>query len=104
VNCEDEVRQSPPTADVSEGDMSVMTCEYVAGSFYSLQWYKQNPGERPRILHILRSSGNFSDNKCMFELQKEEKRSFLYISNSESSDTGTYWCALEAQCEKTAEP
>ncbi|KAE8633705.1 hypothetical protein XENTR_v10002041 [Xenopus tropicalis] len=92
----EEVNQIPHSASAVVGSTFYMTCEW--NSFLSLQWYKQVPGEKFQFLKIQRVDEEFQDGRFVFLLQKEKKLSTLTIRQVEVSDSGTYWCALEAQC------
>ncbi|OCT98043.1 hypothetical protein XELAEV_18010271mg [Xenopus laevis] len=97
VNCKEEVDQIPHSASAVEGNNFNMTCEY-STAFLSLQWYKQVPGEKFQLLRIQRVDEEITEDRFVFQLQKEKKLSTLSIKQMEVSDSATYWCALEAQC------
>ncbi|OCU01452.1 hypothetical protein XELAEV_18007243mg [Xenopus laevis] len=96
VSCKEEVTQLPRSASAQGGGMFNMTCEYTT-TFYGLQWYKQVPGERLQHLTILRKDEEITQDRFVFQLQKEKQLSTLSIKHVEVSDSATYWCALEAQ-------
>ncbi|KAE8633700.1 hypothetical protein XENTR_v10002036, partial [Xenopus tropicalis] len=93
VNCKEEVTQLPLSTSAVGGGMFNMTCEYTT-TLYSLQWYKQVPGEKFQFLRIQRVDEEFQDGRFVFQLQKEKQLSTLTIRQVEVSDSGTYWCAL----------
>ncbi|OCU01455.1 hypothetical protein XELAEV_18007246mg [Xenopus laevis] len=97
VRCKEEIDQIPRSASAAEGSTFSMTCEYNT-AFFSLQWYKQVPGEKFQFLRTQRSDEEITEDRFVFRLQKEKKLSTFSIKQVEVSDSATYWCALEAQC------
>ncbi|KAE8633703.1 hypothetical protein XENTR_v10002039, partial [Xenopus tropicalis] len=97
VNGNEEVKQIPQLASPVGGSSFNMACQYTT-TFFSLQWYKQVPGGKLQLLTILRKDEEVTEDRFVFQLQQEKKLSTLTIKLVEVSDSGTYWCALEAQC------
>ncbi|OCT98040.1 hypothetical protein XELAEV_18010268mg [Xenopus laevis] len=97
VNCKEEVNQIPQLASKFEGSSFNMTCEYTT-TFFGLQWYKQEAGEKLQLLTILRKDEEVTEDRFVFRLQKEKQLSTVSIKQVEVSDSTIYWCALQAQC------
>ncbi|KAL8177343.1 UNVERIFIED_CONTAM: hypothetical protein K2H54_045046 [Gekko kuhli] len=96
VRCQVEVNQSP-LVFTREGETSTIACKYETSNFYSLQWYRQFPGERPT--HLLTIVGKEVREGPSFSagLDKVEKSSRLNITGVQRRDAATYFCAVEAQ-------
>ncbi|KAL1763043.1 T-cell receptor alpha chain V region CTL-L17, partial [Sigmodon hispidus] len=67
-----QVRQSPQSLTMQEGETSVLNCTYENSAFDYFPWYRQFPGEGPALL--------------------------IAIRDSQPGDSATYFCAANAQC------
>ncbi|KAL8176349.1 UNVERIFIED_CONTAM: hypothetical protein K2H54_044969 [Gekko kuhli] len=96
IRCQVKVNQSL-LEFAREGETSSIACRYESSSFYSLQWYRQFPGEGPT--HLLTITGKVPRKEHNFsaDLNKEEKLSRLNITGVQHGDKATYFCAVEAQ-------
>uniref|UniRef100_A0A2K5PEZ3 T cell receptor alpha variable 36/delta variable 7 n=1 Tax=Cebus imitator TaxID=2715852 RepID=A0A2K5PEZ3_CEBIM len=95
---EDKVVQSPPSLVVHEEDSVTLNCSYEAANFRSLLWYKQEK-KAPTFLFILTSSGIEKKSGSLSSiLDKTEHFSILNITATQTRDSATYLCAVEAQC------
>lgn len=86
------MQQSPQSLIVQEGEEVIMECNS-AQSSYSLHWYWQKHGEVPIFLMILRKGGEESHDKMTATLDENKIKSSLYITASQPSHSGTYFCA-----------
>nr|DBA22645.1 TPA: hypothetical protein GDO54_013659 [Pyxicephalus adspersus] len=76
-----------------------LPCEYNVGTFRSLKWFKQYPGDKLNELMTVLLDGNRTEGRLTVELQdKGSKRSVLHIEKPSVSDSALYLCAVEAQC------
>lgn len=91
-----EMQQSPQSLIIQEGEEVTIECKS-SQSLYSLQWYWQKHGEGPIFLMILRKSGEESHDKITATLDEKKQHSSLYITASQLSHSGTYFCAGAAQ-------
>ncbi|OCU01453.1 hypothetical protein XELAEV_18007244mg [Xenopus laevis] len=96
VNRKEDLNQIPHSASAVEGSSFNNTCEYKT-MLFGLEWYKQVPGEKFHFLRIQRMDEKMTEDRFVFWLQKEKQLSTLLIKHVEVSDSGTYWCALQAQ-------
>ncbi|KAG8455498.1 hypothetical protein GDO86_001619 [Hymenochirus boettgeri] len=65
-----------------------------------LKWYRQYPGGKLEELITAYSDGNKTEGRVTAELQKNLKKSHLYIPDTQVMDSALYHCAVDAQCEK----
>ncbi|XP_075067935.1 T cell receptor alpha chain MC.7.G5-like isoform X1 [Mixophyes fleayi] len=91
-----DIKQLPLSHTAGEGDRFVMSCEYTDSAFDNLQWFKQSPGESLVLLRIQLANENVTDNRYIFQLEKEKKSSHLSITKLEVRDSATYWCGFQA--------
>lgn len=95
---DDKVIQSPPSLVVHEGDNATLNCNYEVTNFQSLHWYKQEE-KTPTSLFVLISSGiDKHSGRLRGTLDKKERLSTLHITATQTRDSITYFCAVEAQC------
>uniref|UniRef100_A0ABI7YS43 Ig-like domain-containing protein n=1 Tax=Felis catus TaxID=9685 RepID=A0ABI7YS43_FELCA len=99
VSSKQKVMQSPEALNVQEGDSVVLNCSYTGSTFYSLQWFRQDPGKGLTVLLLIQSAQREeTSGRIKASLDKPSKHSTLYIAASQPSDSATYLCAIEAQC------
>ena len=88
-----DVEQSPPALSLQEGASHVLRCNFSA-SVSSVQWYLQNPSGR--LIHLFYiPSGTKQDGRLNATTVPKERRSSLHISSSQTTDSGTYFCAVQ---------
>uniref|UniRef100_A0A8C6CWJ2 Ig-like domain-containing protein n=1 Tax=Moschus moschiferus TaxID=68415 RepID=A0A8C6CWJ2_MOSMO len=88
-----DVTQSPPALSLQEGASSTLRCNFSTIAD-SVQWYLQNPGGR--LIHLFYiPSGTKQDGRLKATTVPTERRSSLHISSSQTTDSGTYFCAVE---------
>uniref|UniRef100_A0A673JC91 Ig-like domain-containing protein n=1 Tax=Sinocyclocheilus rhinocerous TaxID=307959 RepID=A0A673JC91_9TELE len=89
----------------SEGANITLSCNY--SSAYTLQWYRQYPGQAPQyLLVVLYSTGQVSqrseivDQDPRFSGKLNDKKTHvdLIISSAAVSDSALYYCALSLLC------
>uniref|UniRef100_A0A8C0YGE5 Ig-like domain-containing protein n=1 Tax=Cyprinus carpio carpio TaxID=630221 RepID=A0A8C0YGE5_CYPCA len=86
----------------SEGANITLSCNF--SSAYTLQWYRQYPGQAPKyLIVILYSTGKVSqrseivDQDPRFSGKLNDKKTHvdLEISSAAVSDSALYYCALQ---------
>lgn len=87
--------QSPEVLNAQEGDGVVLNCSYTDAAFYSLQWFRQDPGKGLTFLLFIQSAQKEqTSGRIKASLDKSAKHGALYIAASEPSDSATYLCAV----------
>ncbi|XDA78120.1 hypothetical protein R6Z07F_008220 [Ovis aries] len=88
-----DVVQSPPALSLQEGSSSTLRCNFSTLSD-NVQWYLQNPGGR--LIHLFYiPSGTKQDGRLNATTVPKERHSSLHISSSQTTDSGTYFCAAQ---------
>ena len=88
-----DVEQSPPVLSLQEGASHVLRCNFSA-SVNNVQWYLQNPSGR--LIHLFYiPSGTKQDGRLNATTIPTERRRSLHISSSQTTDSGTYFCAVQ---------
>ncbi|KAB0336418.1 hypothetical protein FD755_025983 [Muntiacus reevesi] len=88
-----DVVQRPPALRLQEGASSTLRCNFSTFP-NSVQWYLQNPGGR--LIHLFYiPSGTKQDGRLNATTVSAERRSSLHISSSQTTDSGTYFCAVK---------
>ena len=88
-----DVAQSPPALSLQEGASSILQCNFSTFAD-SVQWYLQNPGGR--LIHLFYvPSGTKRDGRLNATTVPTERHSSLHISSSQTTDSGTYFCAVQ---------
>uniref|UniRef100_A0A8C8ZEQ2 Ig-like domain-containing protein n=1 Tax=Prolemur simus TaxID=1328070 RepID=A0A8C8ZEQ2_PROSS len=90
-----EVEQSPPVLSLHEGASSMLWCNFSAAP-RTLQWFRQNPGGHLINLFYI-PSGTKQIGRLTATTVTKERRSSLYISSSQTTDSAIYFCAVEPQ-------
>uniref|UniRef100_A0A8B9XAD7 Ig-like domain-containing protein n=1 Tax=Bos mutus grunniens TaxID=30521 RepID=A0A8B9XAD7_BOSMU len=88
-----DVEQSPPALSLQEGANSTLQCNF---STYpqNVNWYLKNPGGR--LIHLVYvPSGTKQFGRLTATTVPTERRSSLHISSSQTTDSGTYFCAVQ---------
>ncbi|KAL1764327.1 T-cell receptor alpha chain V region CTL-L17, partial [Sigmodon hispidus] len=94
-----QVRQSPQSLTMQEGETSVLNCTYEDSAFNYFPWYRQFPGEGPALLIAIRSVVNKEEGgRLTVFFSKSTKQFSLHIRDSQPGDSATYFCAASAQC------
>ena len=87
------MEQSPPALSLQEGASYMLQCNFSTFP-QSVNWYLQNPGGR--IIHLLYiPSGTKQDGRLNATTVPKEGHSSLHISSSQTTDSGTYFCAVQ---------
>ena len=87
------MEQSPPALSLQEGASYMLQCNFSTFP-QSVNWYLQNPGGR--IIHLFYiTSGTKQDGRLNATTVPTERRSSLHISSSQTTDSGTYFCAAQ---------
>ncbi|KAM7239927.1 hypothetical protein CapIbe_009422, partial [Capra ibex] len=88
-----DVKQSPPALSLQEGASHMLRCNFSA-PVTNVQWYLQNPSGR--LIHLFNiPSGTKQDGRFNATTIPTERRSSLHISSSQTTDSGTYFCAAQ---------
>nr|3C6L_A Chain A, TCR 2W20 alpha chain [Mus musculus]3C6L_E Chain E, TCR 2W20 alpha chain [Mus musculus] len=89
-----QVRQSPQSLTVWEGETAILNCSYEDSTFDYFPWYHQFPGESPALLIAIRPVSNKKeDGRFTIFFNKREKKFSLHIADSQPGDSATYFCA-----------
>uniref|UniRef100_A0A8C1NCS0 Ig-like domain-containing protein n=1 Tax=Cyprinus carpio TaxID=7962 RepID=A0A8C1NCS0_CYPCA len=76
----------------SEGANITLSCNF--SSAYTLQWYRQYPGQAPKyLIVILYSTGKVSQRSEIVD-QDQKTHVILEISSAKLTDAALYYCAL----------
>ena len=87
------MEQSPPALSLQEGASHMLRCNFSA-SMSNVQWYLQNP--KGRLIHLFYiPSGTKQNGRLNDTTIPKERRSSLHISSSQTTDSGTYFCAVQ---------
>ncbi|OCT98037.1 hypothetical protein XELAEV_18010265mg [Xenopus laevis] len=84
---------------VEEGQTASLSCTYETSAITNLRWYRQYPGGKPDEIITVINDGNKTEGKFTAEIQKKHKTSFLYVTNTRVTDSASYVCATDAQCQ-----
>uniref|UniRef100_A0AC11DCN4 Uncharacterized protein n=1 Tax=Ovis aries TaxID=9940 RepID=A0AC11DCN4_SHEEP len=96
---QEQVKQSPQSLTVKEGEISILNCSYENSLFDYFPWYRQYPGKGPALLIAIRSVMNeMEDGRLTVFHNKSAKQLSLHIATSQPGDSATYFCAGSAQC------
>ena len=96
---QEQVKQSPQSLTVKEGEISILNCSYENSLFDYFPWYWQYPGKGPALLIAIRSVMNEMEHgRLTVLLNKSAKQLSLHIATSQPGDSATYFCAASAQC------
>uniref|UniRef100_A0ABK0LA93 Ig-like domain-containing protein n=1 Tax=Rattus norvegicus TaxID=10116 RepID=A0ABK0LA93_RAT len=92
----DNVQQSPSALSLHEGNNSVLRCDF-SNALTSVQWFRQDP--RGSLIHLFYlASGTKENGRLKSTFDSKERYSTLHISGAQLEDSGTYFCAADAQC------
>lgn len=95
----DQVEQLPSTLRVQEGDSAVINCTYTDSTSYYFLWYKQEPGEHPKLIIDIRSNVERKQDQRLIVLQNKKAKHFsLHITDTQPGDSAMYFCAASAHC------
>uniref|UniRef100_A0A8D0XU96 Ig-like domain-containing protein n=1 Tax=Sus scrofa TaxID=9823 RepID=A0A8D0XU96_PIG len=88
-----DVEQRPPVLSLQEGASSTLWCNFSKGTQY-VHWYQQSQGGR--LVHLFSiPSGTKKNGRLNATTVTTERRSSLYISSAQTTDSATYLCAGE---------
>ena len=88
-----DVEQSPPALTPQEGASSTLWCNFSTLAD-SVRWYLQKPGGR--LIHLIYiPSGTRQEGRLNASTVPEERCSSLHISSLRTTDSGTYFCAVQ---------
>uniref|UniRef100_A0A8C9UW14 Ig-like domain-containing protein n=1 Tax=Spermophilus dauricus TaxID=99837 RepID=A0A8C9UW14_SPEDA len=91
-----QVEQSPSALRLQEGTSPTLRCNFSI-TMTSVQWFRQNPRGSLISLFYL-ASGTKQEGRLKATAHAKERYSTLHLSTSQLADSGTYLCAVEAQC------
>ena len=96
---QEQVKQSPQSLTVKEGEISILNCSYENSLFDYFPWYRQYPGKGPALLIAIRSVMNeMEDGRLTVFLNTSAKQLSLHITAAQPGDSATCFCAARAQC------
>ncbi|OBS57194.1 hypothetical protein A6R68_11681, partial [Neotoma lepida] len=91
-----QVKQSPVSLVLQEGESAELQCNF-STTATQMQWFYQSPGGH-LISLFYNPSGTKWSGRLTSTTVSQERRSSLYISSSQTTDSGTYFCAMDPQC------
>ncbi|KAH0504613.1 T-cell receptor alpha chain V region 2B4 [Microtus ochrogaster] len=91
-----QVKQSPVSLVLQEGESTELQCNF-STSASQMQWFHQSPGGH-LISLFFNPSGTKQSGRLKSTTVTQERRSSLSISSSQTTDSGTYFCAVDPQC------
>ena len=104
------MEQSPPALSLQEGASSTLWCNFSTTLVSNVQWYRQKSGGHLDHLFFI-PSGTKQNGRLNATTVAKERRSSLYISSAQITDSATYLCAGEhsapqapAACTETLQP
>nr|AAH88276.1 RGD1359684 protein [Rattus norvegicus] len=86
-----QVQQSPVSLVLQQGETAELQCSFSTG-LNSMQWFYQSPGGSLVSL-FYNPSGTKKSGRLTSTTVTKERRSSLHISSSQTTDSGTYFCA-----------
>ena len=87
------MEQSPPALTPQEEASSTLWCNF-STSADCVRWYLQKPGGR--LIHLIYvPSGTRQEGRLNATTVPKERRSSLHISSLRTTDSGTYFCAVQ---------
>ena len=90
------VEQNPPALSLYEGAESGLRCNF-STTMKGVQWFQQNHRGRLITLFYL-AQGTKENGRLKSTFNSKESYSTLHIRDAQLEDSGTYFCAAEAQC------
>uniref|UniRef100_A0A452QAW6 Ig-like domain-containing protein n=1 Tax=Ursus americanus TaxID=9643 RepID=A0A452QAW6_URSAM len=94
-----QVKQAPQSLTAREGEISTLNCTYENSAFDYFVWYRQYPGEGPKLLLATLSVGSTKeDGRFTISLNVSAKQFSLHITAPQPGDSATYCCAARTQC------
>uniref|UniRef100_A0ABK0L6F9 Ig-like domain-containing protein n=1 Tax=Rattus norvegicus TaxID=10116 RepID=A0ABK0L6F9_RAT len=92
----DNIQQSPSALSLHEGNNSVLRCDF-SNALTSVQWFRQDPrGSLINLFYL--APGTKENGRLKSTFESKERYSTLHISGAQLEDSGTYFCAADAQC------
>ncbi|KAK7798390.1 hypothetical protein U0070_012419, partial [Myodes glareolus] len=91
-----QVKQSPVSLVLQEGESTELQCNF-STSANQVQWFYQSPGGH-LISLFYNPSGTKQSGRLKSTTVVQERHSSLSISSTQTTDSGTYFCAMDPQC------
>ncbi|KAG8509431.1 T cell receptor alpha variable 23/delta variable 6 [Galemys pyrenaicus] len=93
-----QVKQSPPSLMVQEGETSILNCTYENSAFSYFPWYIKYPGKGPEFLIAIYSyKDKEEEGRYRLFFHKNNRSSSLHIMTLGPGDSATYFCAATSQ-------
>uniref|UniRef100_A0ABK0LM90 Ig-like domain-containing protein n=1 Tax=Rattus norvegicus TaxID=10116 RepID=A0ABK0LM90_RAT len=90
------VEQSPSFLSLHMGTNSSLRCNFSI-AMTTVQWFRQDPrGSLINLFYL--APGTKENGRLKSTFDSKERYSTLHISDAQLEDSGTYFCAAEAQC------
>nr|7RDV_C Chain C, TFH TCR alpha chain [Mus musculus] len=90
----EQVEQLPSILRVQEGSSASINCTYENSASNYFPWYKQEPGENPKLIIDIRSNMERKQTQGLIVLlDKKAKRFSLHITDTQPGDSAMYFCA-----------
>ena len=92
------MEQSLGSLRVLQGATASLNCNYSDGASQYFMWYRQYSGKGPELLVYLYSKGDKKEGRFLAQVDTAKQYVSLLISDSQASDSATYFCAVSTQC------
>nr|7Z50_G Chain G, 4.1 TCR alpha chain [Mus musculus]7Z50_H Chain H, 4.1 TCR alpha chain [Mus musculus] len=94
----EQVEQLPSILRVQEGSSASINCSYEDSASNYFPWYKQEPGENPKLIIDIRSNMERKQTQGLIVLlDKKAKRFSLHITDTQPGDSAMYFCAASVR-------
>ncbi|KAF7706982.1 hypothetical protein HF521_018200 [Silurus meridionalis] len=90
-----DISQPNPMISADVGDNVTLHCYRLqADKSGSIVWYKQNAGEKPRVMVTVQHDISYEDEfkPPKFSIEEDQRNGHLKIANVETSDEAMYYC------------
>ena len=90
------MEHSPSDMSLHEGTSSALRCNF-STTITCVQWFRQNSrGSLIRLFYL--TPGTKENGRLTSTFNSKERYSTLHIEDAQLEDSGTYFCAVKAQC------
>ena len=94
------MEQNPSALSLHEGESSTLSCNF-STTMTNVQWFRQN--SRGSIINLFYlNPGTKEHGRLNSTFNSKERYSTLHIRDAQLEDSGTYLCAVSAQCSEPA--
>uniref|UniRef100_A0A8C6VNW5 Ig-like domain-containing protein n=1 Tax=Naja naja TaxID=35670 RepID=A0A8C6VNW5_NAJNA len=91
-----QVIQTPAELEVQDGDSFTVKCNY-STQYQPYYWYHQLPGAPPSLILSISSQEDQNSKGFVAKYLENGKESQLHRPKAQFQDSGSYFCAVDAQ-------